>query len=340
MKKLFTIVLAALCCAGMTAQTGDISKYQKTADIDYVGDNHTGHKLDIYYPEEDGKTKHPVVIHIYGSAWMMNNMKGSAELNSVGVACLEAGYIYVTPNHRSYNDALFPAQINDIKAVVRYLRGNAETLGIDTSFIAVSGFSSGGQLAALMGVTRGVREYTVGSVTMDIEGNLGSYTSERSWVDAVCVWSGMVDPRKKSCGEHETMDAENNLVGGCNDQQCPDKHALIAANTYIDPTDAPTIIVHGSADNVVPYCEAKIFYDDLKASGVDAEIYQHSGAHEVKTDYLDEMVTFFNRIKATISHEAIEQTAVKSNVDKFIRDGQLLLQLNGHTYNAQGVEIR
>ena len=336
MRKLFFI--AALFCAS-SMMAGSISDFQKRADIDYVGDNHTGHKLDVYYPNDD-QTKHPVVIHIYGSAWSMNNMKGSAELNSVGVACLEAGYIYVTPNHRSYNDAVYPAQINDIKAVVRYLRGNASELGIDTSFIAVSGFSSGGHLAAQMGTTRNVEgEYTVGSATMDIEGSLGGYTSQKSWVHAVCVWSGMVDPRKKSCGNHETMDPENNLVG-CNAEQCPDKHALIAANAYLDPTDAPTMIVHGSADNVVPYCEAQIFYDELRASSVDAEIYQHSGEHEVNADYLDEMVAFFNRIKAANSPSVLENTAVKSNANKFIRDGQLLLELNGQTYNVLGTQLQ
>ena len=75
-----------------------------------------------------------------------NNSKGSADLGTVGKAALEAGYIFVTPNHRTYNDALYPAQINDIKAVVRYLRGNAATLKIDASsspFPAFVGRTSG-----------------------------------------------------------------------------------------------------------------------------------------------------------------------------------------------------
>ena len=170
MRKIFTLFLAALCCTSMMA--GDISEFQVTENIDFVGDSHIGHKLDIYFPKADGKAKHPVIIHVYGSAWQMNNMKGT-DRETVGVAALEAGYIFVTPNHRSVNDAKFPAQINDIKAVVRYLRGNADKYGIDTSFIAMSGFSSGGHLSVLMGVTRNVRMHTVGSVTMDIEGNIG-----------------------------------------------------------------------------------------------------------------------------------------------------------------------
>lgn len=276
---------------------GSIGEYKSKKDLDYVGDNHIGHKLDVYFPKDDGKEKHNVIIHIYGSAWGSNNSKGSADLGTVGVAALKAGYIFVTPNHRTYNDALYPAQINDIKAVVRYLRGNAEELGIDTSFIGISGFSSGGHLASLMGVTRGVKTYTVGSATMDIEGNLGKYTNESSWVDAVCDWSGPVDCRYKSCGNPIQMAPEDDMVGKCNVQQCPDKHALLGANTFIDPDDAPTMVCHGSTDNIVPQCEGKMFYDNLENAGVECVYYPHGGGHGVAGDYTDEMIEFFEGIR-------------------------------------------
>ena len=282
-----------------SGNSGNIGDYQKKGDIDYVGDNHVGHKMDVYFPKDDGKATHPVLIHIYGSAWGSNNSKGSADLGTVGTAALGAGYILVTPNHRTYGDALYPAQINDIKAVVRYLRGNAEELGVDTSFIAVSGFSSGGHLASLMGVTRNVKDnYTYGSATMNIEGDLGRYTNESSWVDAVCDWSGPVDCRDKGCGNPIQMAPENDMVGGCNDQQCPDKHALLGANTFIDETDAPVFVAHGSADNIVPQCEGKIFYDNLiKAKVQDCEYHPHGGGHGVEGSLTGEMITFLNKIK-------------------------------------------
>lgn len=282
-----------------SGNSGNIGDYQKKADIDYVGDNHVGHKMDVYFPKDDGKATHPVLIHIYGSAWGSNNSKGSADLGTVGTAALGAGYILVTPNHRTYNDALYPAQINDIKAVVRYLRGNAQELGVDTSFIAVSGFSSGGHLASLMGVTRNVEgSYTYKSETMDIEGNLGRYTEESSWVDAVCDWSGPVDCRDKGCGNPIQMSPENDMVGGCDNNRCPDKHALLGANTFIDETDAPVFVAHGSADNIVPQCEGKIFYDNLtKANVQDCEYHPHGGGHGVEGSLTGEMITFLNKIK-------------------------------------------
>ncbi|MCQ2226117.1 MAG: alpha/beta hydrolase fold domain-containing protein [Paludibacteraceae bacterium] len=296
-----------------SGNSGNIGDYQSKKDIDYVGDNHIGHKMDVYFPKGEGK--HNVVIHIYGSAWGSNNSKGSADLGTVGVAALQAGYILVTPNHRTYNDAQYPAQINDIKAVVRYLRGNAEELGIDTSFIAISGFSSGGHLASLMGTTRNVKgSYTVGSATMDIEGNLGKYTNESSWVDAVCDWSGPVDCRDKYCGNPIQMAPENDMVGGCNDQQCPDKHALLAANTFIDETDAPTMVCHGSTDNIVPQCEGEKFYNNLKNSGVECEWHPHGGGHGVAGEFTDEMIDFFKRIreKKAASQPIIDPTIVEA----------------------------
>jgi Esterase/lipase len=334
-----------------SGNSGSIGNYQKKGDIDYVGDNHVGHKMDVYFPKDDGKATHPVLIHIYGSAWGSNNSKGSADLGTVGTAALGAGYILVTPNHRTYNDALYPAQINDIKAVVRYLRGNAEELGVDTSFIAVSGFSSGGHLASLMGVTRNVKDnYTYGSATMNIEGDLGRYTNESSWVDAVCDWSGPVDCRDKGCGNPIQMAPENDMVGGCNDQQCPDKHALLGANTFIDETDAPVFVAHGSADNIVPQCEGKIFYDNLVAGHVqDCEYHPHGGGHGVEGNLTGDMITFLNKIKekkaaAIAAHSSSEgEEAELSGVIDIIAFNKSICVDNDRLYlcneNAEATEF-
>ena len=316
MKHLKVLSLLMLCSTVCSAQFGgfggeqtgeNLGAFTSIKDIDYVGDGHIGHKLDIYYPN-DGMPVHNVIIHIYGSAWGSNNSKGSADLGTVGLAALNAGYIFVTPNHRTYNDALYPAQINDIKAVVRYLRGNAAELGIDDSFIAISGFSSGGHLASLMGVTRNIDStYTVeikgDKATMDIEGKLGNYTEYSSWVDAVCDWSGPVDCRYKSCGSAIDMAPENDMVGGYTNAQRPALHALLGANTFIDSSDAPIMVAHGSADNVVPQCEGEMFFNNVKEAGILCEYYPHSGGHGVNGDFCDEMIAFFNKINDTIPNK-------------------------------------
>ncbi len=237
MKKHFitTLLTTIIGCTTIFAQTGGdleyggsgaLFNYESDADIDYVGDDHVGHRLNIYYPNDD-KATHNVIIHIYGSAWGSNNSKGKADLETVGKAALEAGYIFVTPNHRSLHDALWPAQINDIKAVVRYLRGNKEELKIDDSFIGISGYSSGGHLASMMGVTNGVTKVKIGSEIVDIEGDLGNFTNESSRVNAVCDWSGPVDSRDKTCGSPINISPENEILGGCTPEECPDKHASL-----------------------------------------------------------------------------------------------------------------
>jgi hypothetical protein len=74
---------------------------------------------------------------------------------------------------------------NQIKAAIRFVRANAANYQLDTTFIGITGFSSGGHLASLAGTSRGVNLHTVGSVTLDIEGNVGKYTSYNSSIDAV-----------------------------------------------------------------------------------------------------------------------------------------------------------
>ena len=171
---------------------GSIPNTDKTADVNYVGDGETYHTLDIYIPKE-AKESYPVIIHTYGSAWSMNNMKGSADLSTICAAYAKAGYAVVTPNHRSASDGIYPAQLHDIKAVVRFVRGNAAKYKFDTTFIAVSGFSSGGHLSSLTATTCGLKEGKSGSVTVDLVGNLGEFTSFSSCVDGAVLWSPPTD---------------------------------------------------------------------------------------------------------------------------------------------------
>ncbi len=316
-----TLLTTFISCATTFAQTdgdldyggsGALFSYVLDANIDYVGDGKVGHKLDIYYPN-DGKATHNVIIHIYGSAWGSNNSKGTADLETVGKAALEAGYIFVTPNHRSLNDALWPAQINDIKAVVRYLRGNKEELKIDDSFIGISGYSSGGHLASMMGVTNGVTKVKIGSEIVDIEGNLGNFTNESSRVDAVCDWSGPVDSRDKTCGSSINISPENEILGGCTPEECPDKHASLATNTYLDAKDVPHMICHGTNDNIVPLCEAEKYRDNLEKAGVYVEWYNSEYGHGVFEDYTDEMISFFNKVRSGEVGQGGEQQGGSSN---------------------------
>ena len=277
----------------------DVHCSEKFVDLDYVGDDQVYHKLDIYLPKVE-KESYPVVIHIYGSAWFSNNSKGMADLGTIVNALLDAGYAVVTPNHRSSMDAKFPAQIHDIKAVVRYVRGNAQQYKFDTSFIATSGFSSGAHLASLAATSNGVA---------NLEGSLGAYTAYSSLVDAACCWSGPTDLHYMSCGKE--VDDWNHMpeetVMGFTFKGNEEAFKALNATTYIDPSDPPVVVFHGTSDNVVPHCQGVHFYELLDKAGVDTELYLQEGAGHGMGMYtesnLKAMTDFLDRVRTAEPRE-------------------------------------
>ena len=162
---------------GFQAPQVKLETSQEWKDVSYAGDDQAYHTCDIYLPKKEAES-YPVVIHIYGSAWFSNSSKGMADLGTIVKSLLDAGYAVVCPNHRSSMDAKWPAQIHDIRAVIRFVRGEARKYKFDTSFIATSGFSSGGHLASIAATTSGTKQTKVGTVDIDLEGNLGNYLQE------------------------------------------------------------------------------------------------------------------------------------------------------------------
>ncbi len=275
---------------------------QQWKDVNYAGDDERFHTCDIYLPQKE-QASYPVVIHIYGSAWFNNNGKGAADLGTIVKSLLEAGYAVVCPNHRSSMDAKWPAQIHDIRAVVRFVRGEAKKYKFDTSFIATSGFSSGGHLASIVATTSGTRQATVGSLEIDLEGNLGNHTSESSAVNAACDWSGPVDLTAMDCGEHMQMGEKSpeDILLGSKLSEEPDKYLSLSATNYVDKNDPPIIIFHGEKDNVVPCCQGRKFHELLQAAGVKTEAtFVAEGGHGMGMygeDNLNKMVRFLNEVR-------------------------------------------
>jgi len=291
---------------GFQAPEVKLETSQQWKDVNYAGDGLAYHTCDIYTPlnpPEGGKKGYPVVIHIYGSAWYNNNGKGMADLGTIVKALLEAGYAVVCPNHRSSMDAKWPAQLHDIKAVVRFVRGNAKTYRFDPSFIATSGFSSGGHLASTTATTSGTKQAKVGTVDIDLEGHVGSYTNESSAVNAACDWSGPIDLTAMDCGESMKM-GENSPEDVLLDSKLakePDKYLSLSATTYVDKNDPPVIIFHGEKDNVVPCCQGKKFYEVLQAAGIKTEAtFVPEGGHGMgmySEENLKKMVCFLDCVR-------------------------------------------
>ena len=257
---------------------------QEWKDVNYADDDKAYHTCDIYLPKQQ-KASYPVVIHIYGSAWF------------------SAGFAVVCPNHRSSMDAKWPAQIHDIRAVIRFVRGEAKKYKFDTKFIATSGFSSGGHLASTAATTSGTKQTKVGTVDIDLEGNVGNYLNESSAVNAACDWSGPIDLTAMDCGESMKMgeNSPEDVLLNSKLAKEPDKYLSLSANTYVDKNDPPVIIFHGEKDNVVPCCQGKAFYETLKAAGVKTEAtFVPEGSHGGPAMYVEEnlqkMVNFLKAL--------------------------------------------
>ena len=314
MKKIvLSAMMLCLTMVGMAQPAGGFGGFQmpevkletsqQWKDVNYAGDNQAYHTCDIYLPKQE-KDSYPVVIHIYGSAWFSNSSKGAADLGTIVKSLLEAGYAVVCPNHRSSMDAKWPAQIHDIKAVIRFVRGEAAKYKFDTSFIATSGFSSGGLLSSVAATTSGTKQEIVGTVTIDLEGSVGNYTNESSTINAACDWSGPIDLTAMDCGESMKMgdnSPEDVLLNSKLDKE-PDKYLSLSATTYVDKNDPPLIIFHGEKDNVVPCCQGKKFYELLKVAGVKTEAtFVPEGGHGMgmySEENLQKMVRFLNEASA------------------------------------------
>ena len=305
MNKIVAVLCLALAVSVFAQVNSKIEYSEKYADVDYVGDGKAFHTLDIYLPKEV-KDSYPVVIHTYGGAWSVNNAKSTADLNTICAALLNAGYAVVTPNHRAASDAVYPAQLHDIKAVVRFVRGNAAKFKFDTTFVAASGFSSGGHLSSLVATTCGLEDGKSGSVTVDLVGNLGEFTQYSSCVDAASLWSAptdiytMIPIKNQMAGKSGTF--EGAFIGVERDGH-KDKWMVASSPYYASEDDPPIIMFHGTKDQIVNIEQSEELYDSLKKCNVVTErIVVEGGTHGGNEMYVDstlnKMVEFLNTAHA------------------------------------------
>lgn len=220
-------------------------------DLEYVAAGHARNKLDLYLPSKADR-RLPVIVWIHGGAWWA----GSKE-NCLATALVAKGYAVASINYRLSQHALFPAQIEDCKAAIRWLRANAERYGLDGRRIGVWGASAGGHLAALLGTSGDVRE---------LEGQ-GGNLSQSSRVQCVVDFFGPTDVTQMG-GRHDAHDSpEAKLLGGPV-QQNKEKAARANPITYVSQDDPPFLIMHGEEDRVVPINQSELLDAALRRAGV------------------------------------------------------------------------
>ncbi|MGF0118688.1 alpha/beta hydrolase fold domain-containing protein [Promicromonospora sp. Marseille-Q5078] len=213
-------------------------------------------------PDWFSQARYPTIVFVQGSGWRRQ------ELGQWLVALSQfarRGYVVAIVEHRSSDVAPFPAQIEDVRAAVRFLNENAERYRIDTDRVALWGDSSGGHLVALTAVTDGV----AGAPGVHDDAPLG--------VGAVIDFYGPSDLARMPVD-----DACDTLLGGHDPKQHPELATPAAAATHIRPateqTLPPFLLMHGSDDDVVPFEQSVIFGEALTEAGHDVELYCLDGA--------------------------------------------------------------
>ena len=227
-------------------------------DVTYATADNLPLKLDVYRLDPPPAKPAPAVIFIHGGGWSGGDKSDHQAM--LGVVA-RAGYVVFSINYRLSQQALFPAQIHDCKAAVRWVRANAQTYGADARRIGVFGTSAGGHLAALLGTSGGVGE---------LEGSLGNEL-QSSRVAAVCDWFGPADLRSSARLTGDAAKIVTQLLGG-QPAENPHLAELASPVCFIDQSDPPFLIIHGRSDPLVPYAQSTELRDVLEAAGVPVEL--------------------------------------------------------------------
>ena len=212
-------------------------------DLSYGPD--PAHRLDLYLPAAAGNRPPPVVVFLHGGGWSHGDKSPCP-----AAPLADLGFAVASVNYRLTTVARFPAQLDDARSAVRWLRSRATDLGVDGSRVGAWGISAGGHLAALLGGEREVR--------------------------AVCDWFGPTDLARfaddaRSAGlavkpQWPLMIAA--LFGG-SVEASPDLVRQADPTRLVSAASPPFLIQHGDRDEWVPVGQSRRLADALAAAGVD-----------------------------------------------------------------------
>ena len=266
------VLLAGLLIATSTNAAEPSIRFQK--DVVYATFDGEKVQLDMAMPL--GAGPHPVVVCFHGGAWKYGSRK---DLSKPSVADMdfgtgkksliewlaERGFAGVSVGYRLAPKNKFPAQIEDAKTAVRYLRANAKALNLDPTRIAALGFSAGGHLAALLGTTDSGAGF---------EGTL--YHEQSSQVQCVVDFFGPADLSLYSETEGIEKAFMVPLLGARYASQ-PNIYKKASPIEHVTKESAPFLIIHGTADVIVPVIHSERLHDKLIAAGARSELVTVSG---------------------------------------------------------------
>lgn len=244
------------------------------AGIPYTWDGHPKHILDILRLKDPPNDPMPVIVWIHGGGF--RGGKTNQGYRHI-MRFVRRGYLGVSVDYRWSTEVKFPAQLQDCKCAIRFLRAHAKEYNLDPDHIGVWGGSAGGNLVAMLGVTGGVKEF---------EGD-GGWQQYSSRVQAVVEYYGMTDflaleelVKQGKAPErfmlHDGKDSASGLLGGPFWEN-PDLSRKASPTTYASKDDAPFYIFHGDQDPLTPASQGELLNKVLRKAGVESDFYLVKG---------------------------------------------------------------
>ena len=241
-------------------------------DIEYVPGGGERGLLDVYVPKA-ARRPVPVVVFFHGGGW---NSKDKSQ-SPVGEPFEPAGFAVVSANYRYSTQAPFPAQLQDAKAVVRWVRARAAEFGFDPDRVASWGSSAGGYLASFLGVTGHTREFDVGpylEFPSTVRAVVDYYGPSRldTWADQM--------GRATAPGDQQWLRSTLEPMAGGRLEESAEALRRASPQFYLRPGAAPHLLLHGTADRFVPAQQSVDFAAACKKVGVPCElILREGGGH-------------------------------------------------------------
>jgi len=240
-------------------------------NIPYANDTSHFHLLDIYLPDNTTSPL-PVVVWIHGGAWMLNDKYADMGYMKTTVkSFLDSGYALASINYRYSTTAPFPAQIQDCNQAIQFLYDNAGKYKLNKNKFALIGFSAGGHLASLLGLSsnNNITEFYAA-------GKKPSFK-----ISTVLDFYGPSDFNILAGSTDTGINNDRNPVSillGALPYKRPDLAKIASPVTYVDKNDPPFLIVQGEKDQSVPYTQSVILQSWLNLAAVKNELIIVAGA--------------------------------------------------------------
>ncbi|MEO5801903.1 MAG: alpha/beta hydrolase [Verrucomicrobiota bacterium] len=240
--------------AGLAALAVDARKIQQ--DVVYGKADDVELKLDLYFPKKtEGKL--PVTVYVHGGGWQNGDKGAGAGAMAIG-ELVKRGYLVASVNYRLAPTYKFPAQIEDVKCAIRFLRAHASDYQLDPKRMGVWGGSAGGHLVALLGTS---------DAKIGLEGK-GGWADQSSRVQAVVDMFGPADLTVEFPGGNARI--IETVFGASSSKDEVLKRA--SPVTHVTSDDPPFLILHGENDRLVPLSQSEKLHERLKAAGVPSKL--------------------------------------------------------------------